>query len=128
MANQFISLEDAGANCDHLRAHAPSGPDIFWRVSNEADEGILPQSLPGLLHALPKYLDSQFRMIAKTTESEEGSQTGGSDFVPAYRFQISGSTSWHTTCNASGNFASKVSPEIPIRSSAARRIPGSVFP
>ena len=37
-------------------------------------------------------------------------------------------TSRHTTFNAAGRFASKTSPEIPIRPSAARRIPRSVLP
>jgi hypothetical protein len=89
MANQFISLEDAGTNRDHLRAHASSSPDILWSVADKADVGIRPESVPRLVHALPKDLNPQFGTIAKTTESEERSQTSGSDFVPAYRFQIS---------------------------------------
>jgi len=91
MANQFIIAENTGADRDHLGAYASSRPDILRRITNEADGGIVPESAPCLGHALPEDVDPHFVMIAKTPKAEELSQTGGSDFVPAYRFQISGS-------------------------------------
>ena len=91
MASQFIILEDAGADRDHLRAHAMRRPDIFRRVTNEADYRVLTESAPRLGDALAKDVNSQFGTIAKTTKAEELPQPSRCDFVPANRLQISGS-------------------------------------
>ena len=91
MARQFTILEDAGADRDHLRAHASSRMNILRRVTNEADGSILAESAPRLVHALAEDVHSHFAMIAKTAKGEEVSQASSLDFMPAYRFQISGS-------------------------------------
>src|SRR5437588_12395950 len=91
MASQFITLEDAGANCHHLRARAPSRTNVLRCVTNEADGSILAESAPRLVHALAEDVHSHFAMIAKTAKAEKVSQASSLDLMPAHRFQISGS-------------------------------------
>jgi len=91
MASQFIILKDTGADRDHLRAHASSCPDIFRRVANEAGDSILAKSAPRLVHTLTEDVDTHLAMVAKTAKAEELPQASSLDFMPADRFQISGS-------------------------------------